>query len=43
MQRFPFNVYYNFSEYKKLRKTLFAERIDPDPTLKSTCNDSLKF
>lgn len=42
MQRFPFNVYYNFSEYKKLRKTLFAERIDPDPTLKSTCNDSLK-
>ena len=42
MQRFPFNVYYNFSEYKKLRQTLVAERIDPDPALKATCSDSMK-
>lgn len=40
-QRFPFSIYYNFSEYNKLQTQIATSRINPDPTLNVENTDSL--
>lgn len=41
LQRFPFSVYYNLSEYSKLHHDVSNVRINPDPTLKYESTDSI--
>lgn len=41
LQRFPFSVYYNLSEYNKLHHDASSVRTNPDPTLKYESTDSI--
>ena len=41
MQRFPFSVYYNLSEYNKLKSNISAIRTNPDSTLACNNKDTL--
>lgn len=41
MQRFPFSVYYNFSEYHRIKSKISTNRTNPDSTLVCKSKDSL--
>lgn len=41
MQHFPLSLYYNFNEYQKLNTQKNLIRVNPDPTVKSLCDDSI--
>lgn len=41
LQRFPFSVYYNVTEYQKSRVNSSGHRVNPDPKLKDKSTDSL--
>lgn len=41
LQRFPFSVYYNLSEYNKLHHDASSVRINPEPKLKYESTDSI--